>query len=172
MSGQEKIKVVAIDDEPDLCVLLKAILEETGEFEVVTTFKPLEAEQVVRQAKPQVILLDIVMPGRKGTEIIESLKKDPELRNIPIIVVSGKGEMVFDKGRKEFKWMPNNPVAVKERGKLPQARGAEALAQAYGVADYVSKPFNSELLVQIIKDVLSRQSRTQPNQDEEPGALE
>jgi CheY-like chemotaxis protein len=152
----EKFRVVVVDDEVDLCFLIKSILEDKQEFEVATTSKPTEAEQLIRQFKPHVILLDIVMPERRGTDIIASLKKDPELRRIPIIVVSGKGEMVFERKKKEFRWLPNNPLAVKERPNIPSARGVESFSEAYGVADYVSKPFNAEILIQVIMDVLSR----------------
>ena len=151
-------KVVMVDDEKDLCAIVKDNLESTHEFSVVTTSNPLEAEAVIRRENPQVILLDMVMPGRKGTEIVAALKKDPALKGIPIIAVSGKGEMVYDKKKDEFKWQPNNP-AVKSRGTLPDAKGAEALAKAYEVADYVSKPFTTNVLVDVIKDVLARTSK-------------
>jgi len=161
-----KIKILMIDDEEDLCVVVKANLEDTGEFEVVTLSKPQEAENVIRQENPDVILLDVVMPERKGTEIVAALKKDAELKTIPVIMVSGKGEMVYNKRKDEFKWMPNNPNVAK-RGDLPDAKGAEALSQAYGADDYVSKPFTTELLVDIIKDVVSKKRKRSAPPEEE-----
>jgi len=119
----------------------------------VTQTDPQQAENTIRQEKPDVVLMDVVMPGRKGTEVVAALKKDPETKKIPIIMVSGKGEMVFNKGKDEFKWVPNSKI-VKDRGELPDARGAEALAEAYHVNDYVSKPFTTDLLAQVIEDVL------------------
>ncbi|MFA5087855.1 MAG: response regulator [Candidatus Omnitrophota bacterium] len=152
----DKIKIVMVDDEADLCFVVKTNLEEAGEFEVVTVSKPEAAESVILQEKPALVLLDNIMPGRKGSDIVKELrKKDAETRKIPIIMVSGKGEMVFDKRKREFKWLPNNPLA-KTHGQLPEARSAEALAQVYGVEDYISKPFTTELLIDVIKDVLSR----------------
>jgi len=150
----EKVKVVMVDDEKDLCFIVKANLEDTGNYEVATTSDPHMAEDVIRREKPDIILLDVVMPGRKGTEVVASLKKENDIKTIPIIMVSGKGEMVYNKKKDEFKWMPNSPL-VNDRGNLPDAKGAEALAEAYGVTDYVSKPFTTDLLIEIINEVLA-----------------
>jgi len=161
----EPIKIMMIDDEEDLCFIVKANLEDTGLFEVVTLSDPTKAEEAVKSENPDVILLDVVMPQRKGTEVVESLKKDPETKSIPIIMVSGKGEMIYSRKKDEFKWMPNNPL-VADRGDMPEAKGAEALAEAYGVSDYVSKPFTTDLLVEVINEVLSKKKKQKPAQDE------
>ena len=161
----DKKKIVIIDDEPDLCFVVKSNLEDAGEFEVVTSSNPKEAEDVLRREKPDVLLLDVVMPERSGQDVVASLQKDNDLKGIPVIMVSGKGEMVFDKRKNEFKWQPNNPLA-KNRGDLPEAKGAEALAEAYGVADYVSKPFNTDVLVQVINEVLERFTKKKPSDDD------
>jgi len=151
----ETAKVVMIDDENDLCAVVKENLEATGKFAVETLSDPLQAEEFIRVQKPNIILLDVVMPQRQGPSIIQALKKDPELKRIPIIVLSGKGEMVFNKKKDEFKWVPNSKI-VQTRGDLPDIKGAEALAEFYGVADYLSKPFTTDILVQIIEDVLAQ----------------
>ena len=164
----DKTKIVMIDDEPDLCVMVKANLEDTGSFDVVTTSEPQDAEKVIGEVTPDVILLDVVMPGRSGQEVVAALKNKDEFKRIPIIMVSGKGEMVFDKRRNEFKWMPNNPLA-QNRGDLPDVKGAEALSEAYGVTDYVSKPFNTDLLVQVINDVVERTKKRSSSSEDESG---
>jgi len=165
MSQGEKIKLVMIDDEEALLVVVKANLEDTGEFEVVTSNDPKSAEALVQAEKPDVVLLDNVMPERSGADIIQSIKKlGSEIGKTPIVMVSGKGEMVYNKKKDEFKWMPNNPVAREMAGHLPEAKSAEALAQAYGIDDYVSKPFTTEVLVDVIKEVLSRKRK--PKSDE------
>ena len=161
----EKTKIVMIDDEPDLCLIVRSVLEDTGEFTVATTSNPLDAENVIAAENPELILLDVVMPGRNGQDIVASLKRNDATKRIPIIMVSGKGEMVFDKKKKEFKWMPNNPAA-RARGDLPDVKGAEALAQAYGVTDYVSKPFTTDLLVNVIKEVLAKTGKQSTSSDE------
>lgn len=148
-------KIIMIDDEDDLCVVVKENLEDTGKFSVETLSDPLQAEEFIRSRDPDVILLDIVMPGREGSEIIEALQKDDELKKIPIIIVSGKGEMVFSKKKDEFKWVPNSKL-VQNRGDLPDVKGAGALAEAYGVVDYISKPFSTETLVMVLEEVLEK----------------
>jgi len=160
----DKKKIVMIDDEEDLCFVVKSNLEDSGEFEVVTTSNPAEAEDIIRREKPDVVLLDVVMPKRPGQEIVAALKKDNELKKVPIIMVSGKGEMIYDKKKSEFKWLPNNPM-VQNRPQLPDAKGAEALAEAYGVNDYVSKPFNTDLLIQVINDLLEKLKPSRKDDD-------
>ncbi len=160
------IKVVMIDDEIDLCMIVKDNLEASGQFTVVTNTKPETAEEVVRQEQPDVILLDIVMPTRSGADVINGLKRDPLTKKIPVIVVSGKGEMVYNKKKAEFQWMPHSKL-VQTRGDLPDAKGADALAEAYGVADYVSKPFSTDLLIQVIQEVAARYRKAKVSSEEE-----
>ena len=162
-----KKKVVVIDDEPEFCHMVKEVLEATGEYVVVTTSDPSQAENTIRQATPDLILLDVVMPKRKGPDIIAAIKKDEALKRIPIIVISGKGEMIYDKKKHDFKWTPNNPV-VKERGTLPDMKGAEALAEAYGVMDYIAKPFPNQILIDVVKDVMTKVQKKKSVEDAGP----
>lgn len=161
----EKIKIVMIDDEQDFCLLVKANLEDTGAFEVTSTSKPEEAENVVHHEKPDLILVDVVMPGRSGADVIATLKKDEVAKTIPIIVVSGKGEMVYNKRKGHFKWIPHSKV-TKQRGELPDVSGVEALAEAYGVNDYISKPCTTEVLIEVIKDVLAKTKKQSAAQED------
>ena len=163
--SEEKIKIVVIDDEADLCVFMKAVLEKDGRLEVAATTNPLQAETMIRQVMPQLILTDIVMPDRLGTDIIAALKKDQELKRIPVIVASGKGEMFFDKKKNAFTWSPNNPLAVKARTIIPAARGASAIAEAYGVQDFIAKPFKEEILLQVVSEVIARYKPVQEDED-------
>ena len=162
----DKVKVLMIDDEKDLCIMTKENLEAKADFDVVTTSDAQNAMNLIAEEKPDVILLDIVMPAVKGPEIIAGLKKNAETKKIPIIVVSGKGEMVFNKRKDEFKWVPNSDI-VKNRGDVPEAKGAEALAEAYGVDDYVAKPFTTDLLIEVINEVIKRSKKANTDADEE-----
>ena len=74
--------------------------------------------------------------------------------------------MVFNKRKDEFKWTPNADI-VKNRGDIPDAKGAEALAEAYGVEDYVAKPFTTDLLIQVITDVLKRVKKRKTVEEEQ-----
>ena len=148
-------------------MLIKEILEQTGEFEVASTSDPSQAEDVIRQCVPDIILIDIVMPKRRGTDVIAAIKKDETINKIPIIVVSGKGEMVYIPKKREFKWQPNNP-AMKDRGSLPDVKGAEALAKTYGVDDYVAKPFNPQILIDVINEVIAKARKKNAVEAEPP----
>jgi len=162
------VNILLIDDELEYCAMVKEKLEATGEFSVTTLTDPNGAEAKVQQMKPDLILLDNVMPGRMGSDIAKKLKaKGSETRSIPIIIVSGKGEMVYVKKTDEFKWMPNAPL-VKTRGPLPEAKGAEALAKAFGVDDYVAKPFKIEILIEVIKDVMARTRKVEEEPKDDP----
>ena len=157
----EKKKIVMVDDEVDLCMLVKSNLEETGEFDVTTISDPQEAVAVCRKEKPDLVLLDIVMPKIKGTEIVKSLKGFEETKKIPIIVISGLGEIVYFKKQGKWKWLPNRPVVI-NRGEVIHERDSEKAATAYGVESYITKPFTTEGLLEVVRDVLrSRQSESE-----------
>lgn len=149
-------KIVYFEDEADLCELVKMKLEATGEFTVVTKTTAKGGEDVVAAEAPDLILLDVVMPERSGWDLAKSLKKKTSpARRTPIVIVSGKGEFLFQKKTVEFKWTPNNPMA-KSREQLPDVRGTEASSQAYGVEDFIPKPFRFEVLIEVIQEVLKR----------------
>ena len=161
----EKKKILMIDDETDLCLMVKENLEETGEFEVTTTSKAEDAEALCIQQRPDLILLDNVMPGKKGSEIVKLIRNNPETKNMAVVMVSGKGEMVYSKKKDHFQWLPNNPMA-RARGSIADGKDATSLANAYGVDDYISKPFTTELLIEVIHDVLKRKTRQTESAEE------
>ena len=156
----DKKKILVIDDEADLCILIKENLEGTGQYVVVTSTNPLEAESLCKREKPDLVLLDNIMPTRKGSEIVKVLKNDSGLKSIPIVMISGKGEMVYSKKKGQFLWQPNSPAA-KGRGGVVEGKNPEILSKAYGVDDYISKPFTTEILVQVIGDVIAKSVKAQ-----------
>lgn len=162
----DKIKIVLVDDEADLCAVVKTNLEETGEFEVVTNTEAQKTVELVTREQPDLILLDVVMPGLRGDEIVSRLKDNEQTKAVPIVIVSGKGEMVYLKNKDQFKWLPNVAATIKP-GELPDGRSAEALAKAYGANDYVSKPFSTELLIDVIHDVLKKAKKRSGGETQE-----
>jgi CheY-like chemotaxis protein len=84
-----KIKVLLIDDERSFTRLLKANLEATGEFDVRVENWPEDACGTAREFQPQIILLDLVMPRMPGGNVRAQLEADPELREIPIVLLTG-----------------------------------------------------------------------------------
>lgn len=79
-------RLLIIDDEPDMLVLLRMILAERGRYEVVTTPNPLELEQILRDQEIHLVITDWRMPGRSGAEVLETAHGlDPDL---PVIVIT------------------------------------------------------------------------------------
>jgi DNA-binding response OmpR family regulator len=155
----EKKKILIIDDEPDFCDVVKSNLEETQEFAVQSCSNPEQAETVISQEQPDLILLDNVMPKKDGAQIAQDLRKNEKFHHIPIIMVSGRGEMVYIRKKDQFRWMPNTPI-VEGRGKQVDSKNPDVLAKAYGVDDYVAKPFSTTILLQVIREVLKRSEDT------------
>jgi len=163
----EKIKILVVDDEADFCLLVQDNLEDTEEFEVVTCTEPARTEEALRQEKPDLLLLDNVMPERKGSQIAKSLKANPEFEDLPIIMVSGRGEMVYFKRNDQYRWLPNTTV-VKERGEIADSKNPETLSAAYGVDDYVAKPFSTDTMVEVIHEVLEKKHKKTDSEQQSP----
>src|SRR3990167_6492552 len=81
-------KILIVDDEAGFARLLKLNLEETGKFEVQTENKGSHALNAARSFKPDLILLDIIMPDMDGSEVANRLKSDPATGNIPILFLT------------------------------------------------------------------------------------
>ena len=89
-----KIKILAIDDNQDNLITIKALIKESFEdYDVITTLSGLEGLKLAASEKPDVILLDIVMPDMDGFEVCTKLKENPELKDIPVVFVTAiKGD--------------------------------------------------------------------------------
>lgn len=83
-----KRKILIIDDNNDVVESVKMTLEETGGYEVRGETKAVNGLDVARQFKPDMILLDIIMPGIAGNEVARRLKDDPQTKPIPIAYFS------------------------------------------------------------------------------------
>ncbi len=82
-----RCQVLVVDDDPAIRAALGEILVEEG-YIVVTTADGREAIALARTRRPQVILLDLMMPMMTGWELVEHLRRDPELRSIPVCILS------------------------------------------------------------------------------------
>jgi glucose-6-phosphate isomerase/CheY-like chemotaxis protein len=86
-------KVVAIEDEPEMIGLLTRILEQKG-FELVGAVGGRRGLETIRREKPDLVLLDLMMPDMDGWEIYQQMKSDEELKDIPVIVVTAKARSI------------------------------------------------------------------------------
>ena len=83
-----KRKILIIDDEPGFTHVVRLTLEKTGFYEVKEENKPLLALPATREFKPDLILLDVLMPDVDGGDIAAKLKADPELHGIPVVFLT------------------------------------------------------------------------------------
>ena len=81
-------KVLAVDDDQHFTNMLKMNLERNGEFEVKVVNDPTHALEMARHFKPEVVLLDIIMPKLDGGDVLLQLRQDPELHKVPVIMLT------------------------------------------------------------------------------------
>jgi two-component system response regulator VicR len=89
----EQLRVVCIEDEPEMIDLVRLILGRRG-FLVIGANGGVEGLEAVRQEKPDLILLDLMMPDMDGWEVYQQIKADPDLREIPVVVVTAKAQSI------------------------------------------------------------------------------
>jgi len=111
-------KILVVDDEKDVVELLKFLLEKDGHA-VTTAFNGREALQLINQTKPELILLDVMMPEMDGYSVQTQLLENPETKRIPIIILSAKGQL------KDVFTMSSNVKAYMEKPFDPKALRAK-----------------------------------------------
>jgi len=84
----DKIKVLAIDDENDVLLIVSASIKSEG-YDVVTASDGMEGLRKAKEEKPDVILLDLMMPQMDGFEVLEKLREQPETMDIPVVMLTG-----------------------------------------------------------------------------------
>ena len=84
--------ILVVDDEPDFVTFINVFLEDHGAT-VLTASNGDDALKMARAHKPDLMTLDITMPGKSGIEVFETLRKDPEIADLPVCIITGKPEM-------------------------------------------------------------------------------
>jgi two-component system alkaline phosphatase synthesis response regulator PhoP len=85
-------RILVIDDEEDLCFFVRQNLKLLGNYDVITARNGKEGIRAARFHKPDLILLDIMMPGLDGFEVLKKLKEDKKTLFIPVIFLTAKGD--------------------------------------------------------------------------------
>ncbi len=119
-----KGKVLIADDEPSIVASLEFLMQRSG-YEVCIARDGEEVLRLTDRFRPDVILLDVMMPRRSGIEVCRALRRDPELRGTRVVLLSAKGRT----------------------GDVDQ--GVQAGADAY-----VTKPFSTKALVATVRDLI------------------
>ena len=117
-------KILIVDDEEHIIELIKFNLENSG-YETLTATNGIDALRIIREESPRLILLDIMLPGMDGYDICKEIRKDSVIANIPVIMITAKGEEV-DK----------------------------ILGLELGADDYITKPFSIRELIARVKALI------------------
>ena len=117
-------KILVIEDELSLQKAMVDVLNITG-YEALGASDGEEGLQMARLEKPDLILLDIILPKKNGFDVLAELKKDSRTKDIPVIVCTGFNDM--NHVERLFNW---------------------------GASDYIIKPFDNERVVQKVKNIL------------------
>ena len=125
-------RILVIDDEPDLLELVRINLKQAG-YEVETAETGRDALELLRRSAPDLVVLDLMLPDVTGTEICRRMRTDPELADLPIIMLTAKADEV------------------------DRVVGLEL-----GADDYVTKPFSPRELNLRVRAVLRRRKPPTP----------
>ena len=118
-------RILVIDDENDIREIAQLSLEMMGGWTVLTARSGQEGIDKAIAAQPEAILLDVMMPVLDGYETCRRLKRDPETKNIPVVLLTAKGR------------------------DLDKRLGYEV-----GAVDYIVKPFSPSRLIERIQEIL------------------
>lgn len=117
-------RVLVVDDEPNILLSLEFLMQQAG-FDVTTAEDAERAQTLISQQVPDLILLDISLPGMSGFDLLELLRADESTRSLPVVMLTAHGREV-----------------EKEKG------------MALGASDYITKPFSTRELVSRVQTLL------------------
>lgn len=137
-------KILVVDDEPDSVDFLSSILEENG-YDYISAYDGVEGLELARKEKPDLILLDLIMPEKSGIKMFQELKGEPELRKIPVVVVSGVSEVTGV----DFK-----NFIFKQPLKDDRKVGTTGDTKFTGPDAFVEKPIKPDELIEVIEENL------------------
>ena len=124
-----KETILIVDDEEDIIELIKYNLKTEG-YSILTAEAGEQAIKIAKQSRPDLIVLDLMLPGMDGLEVTRYLRSNEETRDLPIVILTAKGE--------------ESDIIT----------GLEL-----GANDYISKPFSPKVLVARIRAILRRRRK-------------
>ncbi len=131
----EKETILVVDDEEDILELVRFNLAREG-YVVICAATGEESLKITREKHPDLIVQDLMLPGIDGLEVTKILKDDPKTRNIPIVMLTAKGE-----------------------------EADIVIGLELGADDYVTKPFSPRILVARIRAILRRNAHMPPDDE-------
>ncbi len=125
-------KILVIDDSRVIRKTVKDMLPE-GDFEVIEAKDGIEGINLVKEHRPNLIMLDFILPKMSGWEVFQQIQSHPELQKIPLVLMSGRREEVTNKISEPFEYF-----------------------------EFVEKPFDRISLAQAIKDAMAKAKKVRP----------
>jgi CheY-like chemotaxis protein len=129
MSPKTSKKILIVDDESSLRTLLKAVLDSEPGYDLQEASNGDEALELITQSKPDLIILDVMMPGQSGFEVCEKIKRNSQLKDIIVLILTAKGQ------KTDQEW-----------------------ASSVGADCFLSKPFSPLELIDLIENLLSNKA--------------
>ncbi len=116
-----KAKILVVDDEPFICRSLTFVLRK-GDYEVLEARNGEEALAAIREHKPDLVFLDVMMPKINGFEVTQQVRADPDLDGIKIILLTAKGqecdrEIGKTAGANDYMTKPFSPSKILDRAR-------------------------------------------------------
>jgi len=118
-------KILVVDDEPNIVQSLAFVFNREG-FDVATAGDGVQAMSMIRDSKPNLLILDIMMPNKNGYEVCQEIKSDPELKDIQVLMLSSISN-----------------------------ENSRRHAMSQGADDYINKPFSPMQVVTRVKELLA-----------------
>jgi DNA-binding response OmpR family regulator len=129
MSGKKAAKILVADDDPEILTLIGRRLQKKG-YDVLEAIDGIQTLEIARAQHPDMIVLDVMMPGKNGWEVAKELRADDATKGIGILVLTAIGEKMN-----------------------------EMTSPLYGADAYLDKPFEFADLERMVAEVLARTKR-------------
>lgn len=133
--------VLVIDDSPTITKVVQLVLTKAG-YQVHTAVDGEAGLEAVRAQRPAVILLDFVMPRMNGYQFCRELVADPALRDIPVVLMSAKGDQV-----------------------------GERFVKVMGIVDYITKPFSPEAITAVVQHTINKYGPAGGGEEDNPSLV-
>lgn len=171
MANNSPLKILVVDSQPENVDNLKTMLTEWG-YEVLKSQKGLDAIGIAREKKPDLVLLNVMMPDVTGYEVCRALRIFSETSDIPVIFLTAKGELFdhlqdLDVGSYDYITRPYNPdelqlrirKAIRHKEEKEKLRQETAALKAQSIIDELTGFYNRRYLEERLQEELARASR-------------
>jgi two-component system alkaline phosphatase synthesis response regulator PhoP len=127
-----KTHIMVVDDDPDLVESVSMKLAGNQDYRITKAYDGVDAFEKIKQEKPDLVLLDVMMPRKNGYELCNELKKDPQYKDIMVVLLTAVADNV-------------------QSTTYTHMDGKSTLAD-----DYIAKPIDLDKLAEIVRDNLGR----------------